>query len=250
MSSHPVLPPGGEAEHARQWRYDDRGWAGVPGMLLLVADPDPDPDHRTLDSELSAAGVATLWCKDGAEALVEYGRRQPDAVLAAPLLDVVDTTAVVRALRDAGCRTVLLGIGPDDLEAAGPALVAGATGAVARPYVAAEVTGRLAAQARDLERRHRLVYGPLEIDSWAYRVRVGGMVLDNLPLKEFELLRLLMAHADRVVTPEQIRSALWGDRSSVPSSNAITVHVGRLRHRLEGVAEIRTLRGRGYRLTV
>ncbi|HSE55372.1 MAG TPA: winged helix-turn-helix domain-containing protein, partial [Nocardioidaceae bacterium] len=65
-----------------------------------------------------------------------------------------------------------------------------------------------------------------------------------------ELLRLLMAHADHVVTQEQIKAALWGEGAAAPSSNAIAVHVGRLRHRLAGVAELRTVRGRGYRLTV
>jgi len=219
------------------------------GVLLLVADPD-GLAGGPLDTELHVAGLNTTWCRDGAEALVEFGRRRPDAVLAAPCLEAVDTPTVVRTLRNAGCRPVLVGIGPDDLAEAGPALVAGATGVVSRPYAASEITARLEAEIQDMEQRVRLAYGPLELDPWAYRVRAGGVVLENLPLKEFELLRLLMAHADRVVTPEQITAALWGDSSSRPSSNAITVHVGRLRHRLAGVAELRTVRGRGYRLTV
>lgn len=217
-------------------------------MLLLVV--DPEPHDSGLETELLEQGVATVGCRDGAEALVEFGRRRPDAVLAAPRLPVVDTPAVVHALREAGCRTVLVGIGPEDLELAGPALVAGATGVVARPYVAAEVLGRLEVDQHDLSQRLRLVFGPLELDPSAYRVAVGETVLDNLPLKEFELLRLLMARADHVVTPEEIRAALWGEDSPGPSSNSITVHVGRLRHRLEGVAQIRTVRGRGYRLTL
>jgi DNA-binding response OmpR family regulator len=121
---------------------------------------------------------------------------------------------------------------------------------VSRPYAASEIAARLEAEIQHMEQRVRLSYGPLELDPWAYRVRVGGVVLDSLPLKEFELLRLLMAHADHVVTPEQIKTALWGDGAPGPSSNAITVHVGRLRHRLAGVAELRAVRGRGYRLTV
>lgn len=252
MSSSPnVFPaqgPGGQSERARQV---DRSWSAMVGVLLLVADPDGlAPGRGSLDSELHVAGLDTVWCRDGAQALVEFGARRPDAVLAAPGLEVVDTPTVVRTLRGAGCRTVLVGIGPGDLDLAGPALVAGATGVVARPYVATEIASRLEHEIHDLEQRVRLVYGPLELDPWAYRVRVGGVVLDSLPLKEFELLRLLMAHADHVVTQEQIKAALWGEGATAPSSNAIAVHVGRLRHRLAGVAELRTVRGRGYRLTV
>lgn len=220
-----------------------------PGFLLLVADPDRS-GAVTLQARLRDAGMSTVWCSDGGEALVEFGRRRPLAVLTAPRLDGVDAPTVVRTVRNAGCRTVLVGVGLHEVDDAGPALVAGAAGVVARPYDAAELTSRLEAEVHDFEQRFRLVVGPLELDPWAYRVRAGGRVMENLPLKEFELLRLLMAHADHVVSPAQIREALWGHGSTVPSSNAITVYVGRLRGRLAGVAELRTVRGLGYRLTV
>jgi DNA-binding response OmpR family regulator len=248
-SSRSVLPPEPADEHLVRARAQDRTWSAMVGALLLVADPDGGVGSP-LDVELHAAGLSTVWCRDGADTLVEYGRRGPEAVLAAPRLEVVDTPTVVGALRSAGCRTVLVGVGPHDVDLAGPALVAGASGIVARPYDADEIAQRLEPELHELEHRVRLVYGPLELDPWAYRVRAGGEVIENLPLKEFKLLRLLMAHADHVVAAEQIRAALWGEGAPGPSSNAITVHVGRLRHRLEGVAEIRTIRGRGYRLTV
>lgn len=219
------------------------------GPVLLVADPQVG-DGSKLAAALHRAGLDTVCCRDGAEALVEYGRRRPDAVLVAPRLDLVDTPVVVRAMRDAGSLPIFVGVGSGDLDLAGPALVAGATGVVVRPYDPAEVTSRLESEMRDLRERFKLVYGPLELDPWAYRVRAGAVVWENLPLKEFELLRLLMVHADHVVTPAQIRSALWGEAGAAPTSNAVTVHVGRLRQRLAGVAELRTVRGRGYRLTV
>ena len=236
-----------QAQHGARWL--GRTWSATMGPLLLVADPD-DAGGSAIDEALRAAGLNTVWCADGAEALVEFGRRRPDAVLLAPRLSLVDTPTVVRAMREAGQQPILVGVGSGDLDAVGPALVSGATGAVARPYVATEVAGRLEAEIHDVEQRFRLVYGPLELDPWAYRVKMGGTVWDNLPLKEFELLRLLMTHADHVVTVEQIRCALWGDKDAGPSSNAVNVHVGRLRQRLVGTAELRTVRGRGYRLTV
>ena len=68
-------------------------------------------------------------------------------------------------------------------------------------------------------------------------------------MRELRLLQLLMAHADRVVTREQIRDSVWG---GVPGSNTITVHVQRLRQRLGDdqvdPRVILTVRGVGYRL--
>jgi len=239
--AHPDLPV--------RRRRGEASWSTMVGVVLLIADPD-GPGSGPLDDELHAAGLNTVWCRDGAEALVEFGRLRPDAVLVCARLEVVDTATVVRTMHEAASQPILVGIGPDDLDEVGKVLVAGATGAVSRPYDAAEIAARLEPEIHDVEQRAKVVYGPLELDPWAYRVRVGEVVWENLPLKEFELLRLLMAHADHVVTPEQIRCALWGDKAPGPTSNAVTVHVGRLRARLGGVAELRTVRGRGYRLTV
>ena len=68
-------------------------------------------------------------------------------------------------------------------------------------------------------------------------------------LKEFELLRILMLHADRVVTNEEIGLALWGDAPSAPSANAIKVHIRRLRRHLGDESMVRTVRGMGYTLS-
>lgn len=220
------------------------------GLVLLVADPD-EGGGGVLDLELRGCGVETAWCRTGAEVLVEYGRLRPDALLLAPRLDVVDTPVVVRTLRDAAAtQPVLVGAGQGSLELVGPALLAGATGAVSRPYRADEVVGRLGNEVHARAAAVTLVYGPIELDPAAHRVRIGPQVWESPPLKEFLLLRLLMTHADRVVSPEQIREALWGAGDAGPSSNAVAVHVGRLRARLAAVAELRTVRGRGYRLTV
>jgi DNA-binding response OmpR family regulator len=68
-------------------------------------------------------------------------------------------------------------------------------------------------------------------------------------MREMRLLQLMMTQADRVVTREQIRDAVWG---GVPWSNTITVHVQRLRQRLGDDQDdpklILTVRGVGYRL--
>ncbi|MGH3480940.1 MAG: response regulator transcription factor [Nocardioidaceae bacterium] len=238
-------PVAGIAQHASDAEHL---WPTSLGLVLLIADPDASPPSA-LSSELLASGLNCAWCADGAEALVQYGMLTPDAVLLAPSLDAVDASTVVRTIREHGATPILLGVGPGDADTAGPVLVAGATVAVARPYVAREIVHRLEAEIPDVATRAQLSYGPLELDPRSYSVRLRGEELEALPLKEFELLRLLMMHADRVVATEQIRSALWGHSPHAPSSNSIAVHAARLRSRVGGPTVLRTIRGRGYRLT-
>ena len=84
----------------------------------------------------------------------------------------------------------------------------------------------------------------------AHTVHVGGVELERVPLKEFELLRLLMSRGDRVVSSAEISRSLWAGASVGPSPNAISVHVTRLRSRLPPDVVVRTVRGLGYRLTL
>lgn len=218
------------------------------GLVLLVADPDTS-DRERLVKVLYRSGVETVWCRDGAAALVAYGRVDPHAVLVAPHLEKVDAATVVCAVRADAAIPVMVRIGPEDVEIAAPTLVAGAI-AVSRPCRPQELIRQLDDLLPDLAARGRLVYGALELDPRAYSVRVHGDEVGDLPLKEFELLRVLMAHADQVVSSEYLVRAVWGDGPQAPSANTIAVHVGRLRVRLAGTATIKRVRGRGYRLTV
>jgi len=101
------------------------------------------------------------------------------------------------------------------------------------------------------ERRHLRV-ADLDLDLDALRVRVGDGRYHPLPPKEFDLLRLLMENAGRIVTRAEIADRLWvGDTSP---ANTIEVHVLRLRRRLDAdplaASSIRTVRGVGYVIDV
>jgi DNA-binding response OmpR family regulator len=145
---------------------------------------------------------------------------------------------------------VLVGIGDGDGDAAARALTAGASACVAYPYRLRELLPILRA-IRPVglpEAAPPIECGSLRLDPASLRVTLAGETI-RMPLRELRLLELLMAHADRVVTREQIREAVWG---GAPGSNTITVHVQRLRHRLGDDQEdpklILTVRGVGYRL--
>jgi len=233
--------------HPRDNRSSVAGWPAALGVKLLVV--DADHGHIVVPA-LRAAGAEVACCVLGSDALVSFGSFGPDAVVIAPQLPDLASVHVVAAMRRYGDQPILLGVGPSDAEAAGPVLVAGATGAVSRPYDAHEIVHRVAGELPDLHARARLTFGPVELDPMAHVVRVGGVELDPMPLKEFALLRLLMQHADQVVTAEEIRATLWGDALAPPTTNALAVHVARLRARLRPPVTVRTVRGLGYRLTL
>lgn len=222
-------------------------WAATAELRLLVV----DAQHRECSRPtLESLGVRVTWCALGADALVAFGDVRPDAVVIAPVLPDLPPEAVVAAMRRVGPQPILLGLGLDQAELAGPALLAGATGAVARPYDAHEVLHRVAVELGEIPGRGRFTLGPLELDSLAHTVRVAGEELATFPLKEFALLRLLLRHADQLVPTEVIRTTLWSGSDAPPSANAVAVHVARLRSRLRPPVSLRTVRGLGYRLTL
>lgn len=216
------------------------------GLQLLVVDPCYGVG---LAEALEGSGVSATCCTCGGDALVSFGSLEPDVVLVAPDLPDVSVEDVVRTMRRFGTPPIFLGIGPGEASAAGPALMAGATGAVSRPYDVDEVVQRIRHELPSQAGRGRLAYGPLVLDPLAHTVWIGDTELPPLPLKEFALLGLLMRHPDQVVATDLIRRGLWSSEQ-MGSPNAVAVHVARLRSRLLPPVNVRTVRGLGYRLTL
>jgi two-component system, OmpR family, response regulator len=217
--------------------------------MLLVADPDAGLIQQ-LAAALEPEGVDVTGAMDGAQALLQAGALNPDAVLISSSLPIVGPVDFVRAVRLARAVPVLLGIefGGDN-EQALLALEAGATACVARPYRVHELPPLVqAAFRRQSDHRIVLTRGDVELDVSAYQVKVAGKIV-HLPLREFELLHYLMRNADRTVTREQIMRHVWHSTETI-STNTIAVHVKRLRARLGDDEDkmIQTVRGVGYRL--
>jgi DNA-binding response OmpR family regulator len=218
-------------------------------LLLLIADADADASTKLAD-ELAEHGVTALVCTDGAETLLVAGAEHPDTVLIAASLPIVDGVAVARALRARTSIPVVIGIGDNDGPAAVGALAAGAAACVVHPYRLPELLPILRAIRPDgmVEPAPVLECGRLRLDPAAMEVHLDGRLV-RMPLRELRLLHLLMTQADRVVTRDQIRDAVWAGSMG---SNTLTVHVQRLRQRLgdEQVDPklILTVRGVGYRL--
>jgi DNA-binding response OmpR family regulator len=229
-------------------RGADEGRTRSVGVQLLVVDPD-DEGKKSVTSRLGAGGVNVTWCTSAVDALIEFGRIDPDAVVVSPLLGSIDASEFVKAVKRHDSRLVLVAVDAAAAESAGRLFLAGATTAVSRPYDADEVMQRLVEHTRDLDARARITFGDIELDPRAYEVRVAGVPLGGVPLKEFELLRVLMLNGNNLVATDTVLEALWGSAADAPSSNAVAVHAARLRARLAGHARVTRIRGRGFRLS-
>lgn len=223
-------------------------WAEAAGAHLLLV--DPGPVDGTLSDALAGRGVHLTWVDSTVDGLIEFGRTDPHVVVLTPTAPGMAATDFVRAVTDEGTTYVVVGVEHDAAEEAGELLLAGAHAVVSRPYDADSLWKALHHSSRPLDDHAHVSFGPIELDAGAYSVRVAGERIADLPLKEFELLRALLLAAPEVVTDDDLRRALWGSVGRQPSGNTIAMHVTRLRHRLDGAAVVRRIRGRGYSLTV
>jgi two-component system, OmpR family, response regulator len=223
-----------------------------PLLRVFVVDSDPSA-CRDVQRACEQLGAAFTVCGDGADALFLIGHQSPDVVFIDASLPGLSCASVIESLRRHTSVPIVVGVDADRTSAAAPAIAAGGTRLLNRPYELRQLQPLLEAWLAQAEERMqltaRVTLGSLELDSLAYVVRASGRPL-ALTLKEFELLRYLMLHADRVVTPEQLREAVWSSSEEGPTANTIAVHVRRIRAQLGDSVRIVSVRGVGYRLTL
>lgn len=220
-------------------------------LQAIVADGDADAGGH-LAAGLREHRIHAVVCTDGADALLQLGLTDPDVLLIGASLPVIDGVAVVQAVVRRTRIPVIVGVGATDSRAAAAALAAGATACVRKPYQLQDILPLLQAARPDLAvvPAFLLRCGPVELDDAAHDVRFAGRTL-VLPLREYELLRYLLRHQDRVMSPKELLDQVWGSGHSGDPST-LTVHVNRLRRRftVAGAAGevIQTVRGVGYRM--
>jgi DNA-binding response OmpR family regulator len=118
-----------------------------------------------------------------------------------------------------------------------------------KPFAMEELAARLNAIARRRDpSENRLTFGDITLDPLEQRVWIGGVEAD-LSRREFTMLAELMRSAGQVVSRQRLFDVMWEGEVDI-RSNAIDVHMSRLRARLESSQRVRvtTLRGVGYRL--
>jgi two-component system response regulator RegX3 len=204
---------------------------------------------------LQREGYDVAITENGHDALDEYDRNGADLVLLDLMLPGIPGTEVCRQLRVRGNVPVIMLTAKDGEVDKVVGLELGADDYVTKPYSSRELVARIRAVLRRREEpvedlpTSTIEAGPVRIDVDRHSVAVGGTAV-QLPLKEFELLELLIRNAGRVLTRGQIIDRVWGV-DYVGDTKTLDVHIKRLRSKIEpnpsSPRHIVTVRGLGYK---
>jgi two-component system response regulator RegX3 len=221
--------------------------------VLVVEDEEAFSD--ALSYMLRKEGFEVFVAGTGTSALTEFERSGADIVLLDLMLPEMSGTEVCRQLRQRSHVPIIMVTARDSEIDKVVGLELGADDYVTKPYSPRELVARIRAvlrrQAVDPAERSAptLTAGPVRMDVERHVVTVDGQPV-QLPLKEFELLELLLRNAGRVLTRGQLIDRVWG-ADYVGDTKTLDVHVKRLRSKVEPEPSapryIVTVRGLGYK---
>lgn len=203
---------------------------------------------------LTREGYETTLAADGIEALSEFDRAGADLVLLDLMLPGLPGTEVCRELRQRSSVPIIMLTAKDSEVDIVVGLELGADDYVTKPYSTRELLARIRAVLRrqtdagDID-DGVLAAGSVRMDVDKHQVTVDGQVVP-MPLKEFELLELLLRNAGRVLTRGQLIDRVWG-ADYFGDTKTLDVHVKRIRSKIEpdpsSPRMLVTVRGLGYR---
>ncbi|KIA65960.1 response regulator transcription factor [Nocardia vulneris] len=220
-------------------------------MRVLVVD-DEDSVREALVRAMDSEGYETRAVADGAAALAEIQRWQPEVVLLDVLMPFMDGLTACRRLRAQGDRTPILMLTARDAVADRvDGLDAGADDYLVKPFDLDELLARVRALVRRTypEDGAVLSCADLVMDTTAHTVRRGTRPVE-LSRTEFALLEVLLRNSGQALPRETLIERVWGTELG-PTSNSLEVYIRYLRRKLEPGDEprlIHTVRGIGYRL--
>lgn len=203
---------------------------------------------------LEREGYETEIAADGPAALAEFDRNGADLVLLDLMLPGLSGTEVCRELRTRSNVPIIMLTAKDSEVDIVVGLELGADDYVTKPYSTRELLARIRAVLRrrvdtDDDGDSILEAGIVRMDVERHTVSVDG-VDTAMPLKEFELLELLLRNSGRVLTRGQLIDRVWG-ADYFGDTKTLDVHIKRIRSRIEKVPSepvmLVTVRGLGYR---
>ena len=221
--------------------------------ILVVEDEESFSDP--LSYLLRKEGYDVAVAETGPDALTEFDRNGADLVLLDLMLPGLSGVDVCRALRQRSSVPVIMLTAKDSEVDKVVGLEIGADDYVTKPYSGRELLARIKAVLRRLAEPEDLMpstieSGPVRMDVERHSVRVDGREV-AMPLKEFELLEMLLRNAGRVMTRGQLIDRVWGS-DYVGDTKTLDVHIKRLRAKLEPEPSqprhLLTVRGLGYKL--
>ena len=220
--------------------------------ILVVEDEDSFSDP--LSYLLRREGYDVAVADDGPAALEEFDRNGADLVLLDLMLPGIPGTEVCRQLRARSNVPVIMLTAKDAEIDKVVGLELGADDYVTKPYSSRELVARVRAVLRRGAEPEPLVpatveAGPVRMDVERHVVSVNNRTV-AMPLKEFELLEILLRNAGRVLTRMQLIDRVWGS-DYVGDTKTLDVHVKRLRSKIEPDPAVPrhlvTVRGLGYK---
>ncbi|HTN55943.1 MAG TPA: response regulator transcription factor [Microbacterium sp.] len=221
-------------------------------ILLVEDEPDlADPLAYLLRRE----GFEVEISEDGPGALEAFRERGADIILLDLMLPGMPGTEVCRQVRQSSTVPIIMLTAKDSEVDIVVGLELGADDYITKPYSSRELLARMRAVLRrvsqaeaDLDERV-LDGGRVSLDIDRHTVSVDGSEI-NMPLKEFELLEVLMRNAGRVLTRGQLIDRVWGS-DYFGDTKTLDVHIKRIRSRIEknpgAPVMLVTVRGLGYR---
>ncbi|HWI32985.1 MAG TPA: response regulator transcription factor [Lapillicoccus sp.] len=220
--------------------------------ILVVEDEESYSDP--LSYLLRREGYEVSVAETGPAALALFDSNGADLVLLDLMLPGLSGVDVCRRLRQRSSVPVIMLTAKDSEIDKVVGLEIGADDYVTKPYSSRELLARIKAVLRRLAEPEELVSptlesGPVRMDVERHTVTVSG-VSTPLPLKEFELLEMLLRNAGRVLTRIQLMDRVWGS-DYIGDTKTLDVHIKRLRAKIEpdpaNPRHIVTVRGLGYK---
>ncbi len=220
--------------------------------ILLVEDEESLSDPLTY--LLGKEGYEVALAETGPNALLEFDRGGADLVLLDLMLPGMSGVDVCRVIRQKSNVPIIMLTAKDSEVDKVVGLEIGADDYVTKPYSSRELLARIKAVLRRGQEPDDLMpatlqSGPVRMDVERHTVTVSGEPV-SLPLKEFELLEMLLRNAGRVLTRGQLIDRVWGS-DYVGDTKTLDVHIKRLRAKIEqdpsNPTVIVTVRGLGYK---
>lgn len=227
-----------------------------PIQRILVVDDEPVVTE-VVQRYLKLEGFDVAIASDGLKALEVAGSWKPDLVVLDLMLPKLDGLSVCRELRSNTTTPIIMLTARGEESDRIVGLELGADDYVVKPFSPRELVARVKSVLRrvsdrslpELSKEEALTFGCLVINGATRQVIQGGRQV-NLTSKEFDLLHFLAIHPGHVFTRDQLMEHVW-DFAYAGDSSTVTVHVRRLREKLEPDPEkpryVKTVWGVGYK---
>ena len=222
-------------------------------MTRILIVEDEQPIRRLLRTSLTSQGFQVAEAADGRQALAEIAAGEPDLIILDLGLPDIQGHELIGAIRDQGSSVPIVVLSSrTDERGKVEALDLGADDYVTKPFGTDELLARIRAALRHRlqQQGERPVFrsGDLSVDLVRRIVSVRDAEIKLSP-KEYDILRMLVAHAGKVLTHRMLLNEVWGGETDV---QYLRIYIRQLRQKIEANPEqpqhILTETGVGYRL--